>query len=558
LQRTIGNQAVGRLLAHTAAPVIQRNGNENEEEKPPLTAASSPSAPLLLTDRPWEQIERERNPLHKMAREQVFGENHSDLPKPRKPDGPITLEGIHLTNSGKVAPNPEPLNIPMPVQQPLALTDRPWSQIVSEKRKAKREEKRGERKGKRDQFLAEIKQQVEAIRKQGSTEDRERAERLLAQAESEQGQSGMGDAGARLKLKGKLTTMQQKIQTRGNSSAVSERLWAKARRYEQIKKRLRLTLPRFAQATFLAHIDYFDGPGDAKQVVDANLPTAQQAALDAEARRSELDSAVRRLDNRTDNQTALTAAEALETKPVDATIDGAPGLIDTLTQAYDTAINSGQRRSRKETLLDTYLHVPHKLMPHVRDWIKKKYSFDEGIKKVDFVKQITSKLQAQRRIPKRVMLKDVMGYDLVERPKGRLYLRHVAPITLSNGAATKAYEVHISVFANAVQQGEIDISDAANTKQAVASKLLAANAGNYNLSAHATLELFEQADFKKNPHYYLPGTFEPRQLHQKSTDPANSVSNLMSQRLATESTRLENEAETLINAGGTAAWPELA
>jgi hypothetical protein len=97
LQRAAGNTATARVLAR---------------------APGDTATPLLLTDRPWAEIEAERGARAKAA---VLG------PEPWLDTGelrlPITI-GV-----------PPELMLPEPAAAPLLLTDRPWAEIEAERQR---------------------------------------------------------------------------------------------------------------------------------------------------------------------------------------------------------------------------------------------------------------------------------------------------------------------------------------------------------------------------------------------------------------------------------------
>ncbi len=112
VQRLAGNRAVQRLLA-VRAGTIQRKGGKDDvtveevhDDEPPRSRepvpVPEPSGPLLLTDRPWAQIEQEREARWQPRIEEVPDD---EPPRSREP-----------------VPVPEPSG-------PLLLADRPWAEI---------------------------------------------------------------------------------------------------------------------------------------------------------------------------------------------------------------------------------------------------------------------------------------------------------------------------------------------------------------------------------------------------------------------------------------------
>lgn len=559
LQRTIGNQAVGRLLQRAPTPVVQRVG-EDDEELPPMPSSSGP---LLLTDRPWEQIERERNPLHQMARQEVFGEDRSGLPRPTLPQAPIQIEGVHLNSRGKLEETPkEPELPPMPsADGPLLLTDKPWKEIVGPRlraeRKKRRDADRDDRAEERTQFLESIRRRVAAVRALGEHSETEAAEGLEGRFSKPQAVQGLGDRNVRNSVDSELAQIEgpatAKSSTRKEAAEVVQRIRLKTTRFSEIVKAIGAALVATEGATFDKTLSFFDDPGGEKEVVTNNRALLTAARLKARGRMAVLKPWVDGVNDPTD-PTEVGLAKAAEVSPDDAEVEAAPTKVEEIGKAAGKARDFSAVKKRKEDLIATYKLAPYKLLPHVGDWLLRKYLMLESTDKTGLTAEILKKLSDQRNVPKRVFLKDVLGYTLVERPKGRLYLRHVQSLEVTKAGKKSTYEVHISVFADTVTAGTQDVS--VETKEDITDTLLAANTDRMR-AAHVTLELFPQAEYKRNPHWYRGGPWDQKDLAVKADDAPNDVRDTLADRMDDEIDRTKDEVEDVITAGGSPAWPEL-
>lgn len=572
VQRTFGNAYLGRRARISAAGmgVIQREEDEDETEgeggkkeggekqssqEPPVQQPPVQQAPLMLTDRPWSEIEKERDPAYQL----MFGEDKSGLPKTQIGSMPITL------------PQPEEEEPEETIQErieresnTLRLTDRPWREIQGEQRRERQRRKRAEasakrraeapEQGPRPQRTNEVdtfyKQMIARLNTMRGIAASSHYVPELADIEHRQLSRKEGkiytDSG-RNEIDANATALHGKITIRERENVVKLVLMPKKQTTARAVARLKAAISSATDKGVEPFKDYFTTSGE-KATIDTNKPRAEALRTRAEARNNQLAQVISDLGN--SDQTspaAASAAESAQDHADDADIGNYATITDPLVEAIGKVQDQGRRRDAKLAYIDAKAVTLH-LRDHVRDYVKNKVKFVNERTVADTDALINQQHTSQRNIPKKLWMTDIFGYTQNDRwdPTNPLYLRACKDV--------EGFKTHMSIFRRTIDaDGLTSVAPPAN--ETTIRDAFFKTSSDVMEASHITMEIGGPGD-ARNPHFYRGG---PNGMGRLKTQFGNarwaSVKDKLKAEFDAELLRAKNAAKDAIDAGGIDTWP---
>ena len=534
LQRMVGNQRAGRLSA--VEPRIQRNGN----------------GPLLLTDRPWEEIEKERNPARKL----FLGEDKSGLPKPDFSQLPIKLQ------MPVEEPEPAPVDpLTRARNMPLLLYDRKTSRRIHqrEKRAEKSAAKRlaaanqpavpkPQKTNPTQQFYQSMQARLKSIRSMQGAEDfsKEIAELehgtfmgAVQKGETRQDPGRNAVSGAAGALEGRITI-------KAREKAAHGLLTPRKQTTIATRNKLRTIVDKLDQAGVQRDKEFFRASGE-EATINTKRGELEALRVKAVARLQSINNALAGIQGSTqDSPAAADVAEAAVNVPVDAELDGADPDIAVAETAWTTVTHQGHVRAAKDALIDGYKAPDPRLMrPHVAEYLKLKLRFNMNITRTAAENLANTQLAQQKNIPKAVWMKAVLGYEENKKwnPNNTLYLRPVADV--------RGFHAHVSVFRGTiVAGGNVPVPQPAATIR----DIFFASSADPMQASHLTLEIAE-AGSPLNPHVYRGGPSDWGRINTEFGVNAVAAELDMRNELAAELAAALVRIQTAVNDEGIDEWP---
>lgn len=565
LQRTFGNQHLVRQFAQHAPATshIQRTDDEEDEKKDggfvdPLERARN--MPLMLTDRPWSEIEKERDPAYQL----MFGEDKSGLPKLDMSQLPITMEP---------EPEPEPEETVMDKvnreSKTLMLTDRPWKEIQKEQRRVRQQKKRAERSAKKrseakppdpkkprpspvNDFHQQMMARIKAIR---GMEGSEHFSKDIAELEHGQlrGYHKSSDTDKPTK-KGETESfasgVEKKISIKVREKTSLSLLKPRKEVIVNIRKKIAEAMDEGNSTSTQRDKEFFRESGEEK-LIDDGIPLAQGLRDKVNARVRAINDMTSELESsKQDSEATALKAEAMQTVPEDAEIDNYSTVTTPLQANARKVSNPAQLKIAKKAFVETYSADPHKARPHVIQYLVKKVQNRNPVTRTEADVLVMQQVNAQRSIPKAVWIRDILGYQENKKwnPGNTLYLRGRNQV--------RGEDTHVSVFRGTIiAGGEVPVNPPA-TATSIRDIFFASSVNRLEAS-HLTMEV-DVPGSTRNPHVYRGGPADTARIVAEFGAPnAVAVENEMRAELAAELLRAEGVIQTIIDQKGSDFWPDL-
>lgn len=601
LQHTFGNRALARiaLVNSSSTNRIQRGfedgkdddekengsakgdgskgdaqGEEEEREETVMERIGRESKTLRLTDRPWEEIERERDPMRKFFRNMIM-QHHSRL----QPNPFASVLG-----GTRPPPPPQPLLL-----QDAATVERNKQRYRQQIKPLRRAKAKAKAKAKREasptlnlpaapkppdtkasDFHNTFMQRIERLRNLPSGRDfTSQLSELAYEKASSKGGKLRTDAG-RLELTGFADTLEAQIketerkkQLKLREDAVAADLRNTQRDMTAAQAAIKQPVDKARNASTQLWKRYFRASGE-EATLDAQLPIAVDL-LDKVGIRI---AALRDIQNRLAASTQASEALAVEADtqragPDDAAIAGHAATTTLLKDSANTIGNYGNVTNKKRAMVDTFA-AANQMLPHVKNYVSREILPVQNIAYRDAKQLMRNKLHEQKNIPNRIWLKNI--FDYVESPRHR---DPSNPVFIHKIPDIDGVHAHASIFKDTiVSAGTVSILPP-NTADSIRD-IFFRSSGSVMQAAHITMEVAEHGS-PRNPHCYRGGPTQTDRLQAYyhgakqvpygtpavPTDKWRVVEAEMRSRLAAEETRIRDAANAVINNHGTADWPKI-